>query len=51
MKPTRMWVDPDFKRKLKRMAVDSNMNIIDLTEELAKDEKKRKGLPEFEFKV
>lgn len=55
-KPVKMWVDPDFKKVIKRSAVDKDMSIIDYTGLLAsedfgcvggEDEKKRKKLKFF----
>ena len=44
---TKLWVDSDFKRFIKKKAADNDMTIIDYTrsiveeEEIAKDEKRK----------
>lgn len=35
---TPMWVDPAFKRKIKREAADNDKSIVDFTKKLAEDE-------------
>lgn len=34
----RLWVDPEFKRRLKQMAANEDKKISDLTRELAKSD-------------
>jgi len=43
-KHVRMYVDPDFKKFIRKAAIDEDKNIIDFTRVLAKDKKKFKGL-------
>jgi len=47
---TRIWVHPDFRRKLRTLAGESDMSLLDLTETLARKNEKKKKKPEFEFK-
>jgi len=37
IKPVRLWVHPDYKRKIKIEAAEQGKKIIELTEELAHD--------------
>jgi hypothetical protein len=54
MNRSQIWVNPDFKRKLKRMAADADMNMLDLTKALAKrndiDETPKKEFKKIEFR-
>ena len=36
MRPTRIWVHPDFKKKLRSQAAEEELSVVDLTEELSR---------------
>jgi len=38
MKQVRMWVDPRFKKKVKREAVNKDMSVLELTAHMASDD-------------
>lgn len=52
MSQERIWVDPEFKKKLKLIAAENEMSILKLTKSLAKPEEncKRKKI-EWDFKM
>ncbi len=53
MRLERIWVDPKFKKKLKREAVEKDMSVLELTRVLSDDlgspSKKKNG--KFRFKI
>ncbi len=55
MRAERMYVSPAFKKKLKKEAADAEKTILQLTEDLAKDNNnirnKNPGRKGIEFKV
>ena len=49
---TRIWVHPSFRRKLKSMAGEADMSLVELTRFLVKkNEKKKDKFLDFEFKI
>lgn len=56
MTEVRLWVHPNFKKKLKKEAADRDLTVVKLTEELAEDSKEmlddiKKERKWFNFKV
>jgi len=37
-RPVRIWVDPEFKTKLKRLANDRDMSLIDFSRRVSKED-------------
>lgn len=50
MKPVRLWVDGKFKKKLKKIALDEDTSILQLTKDLAGDELEEKR-GKFDFRL
>ena len=48
-KPAPMWVHPDFKKEIKRNAVDNDLSILDYTESLARKKRSRNHESLFEW--
>jgi hypothetical protein len=52
MNQVRLWVHPEFKKKLKREAAEQDLSILELTEKLSRDEYNRikaRGRYDFRF--
>jgi len=56
MTEVRLWVHPNFKKKLKKEAADKEISVVKLTEELADDSNKmlrkiKNGKKAFSFRI
>lgn len=47
-KKRQLWIHPEFAKELKKRAAEEDINIIDLTEKLARRIKKKNGVGIFD---
>lgn len=56
-RPVQMWVDPCFKKKLKKDAADKDMSVLQLTKRLGQDghelprEMDKRERKKFDFRI